>query len=259
MKGSAGMKRNEEKSPLVSVIMPAYNSEEYLAEAIESVRAQTHTAWELLILDDGSTDKTAEIALRYAELDSRISYHKNERNMGVAETRNKGFELSKGEWTALLDSDDKWYPEKLCKQLKTAEEHDADIVYCSYALCGDGVSEFIVPERVSYESTLARSCMSCSTVMLKTEICKRFKFRKEFYHEDYALWLELLRSGYKAAGCTEVLADYRVGHESRSKNKVNAAKQRWAIYRKAEKLSMCKSLRAFFEYAYYGFKKYKRL
>lgn len=253
------MERNYSKSPLISVIMPAYNAEEYLTEAVESVRAQTYTEWELLILDDGSTDGTAEIALKYAKLDSRISYHPNERNMGVAETRNRGFELAKGEWTAMLDSDDAWHPEKLQKQLRLADDFGADIVYCSYALCGDDVSEFTVPDRVTYESMLRCNHLGCSTVMLRSELCKEFKFRKEFYHEDYALWLELLRSGYKAAGCTEILVNYRVGHESRSKNKINAAKQRWAIYRKAEKLSLFKSARVFLKYAYYGFKKHKRL
>ena len=118
------------RQPLVSVIMPAYNAEKYIGEAIASVCAQTYENWELLILDDGSADRTAEIAQAYAQRDARIRVLRNLQNMGVARTRNRGFDLAQGEWIALLDSDDRWRVQKLEKQLAVARSSDADIVVC---------------------------------------------------------------------------------------------------------------------------------
>lgn len=104
-------------APLVSVIMPAYNAEKYIEEAVSSVLSQTYKNWELLILDDCSSDCTAEIAEYFASLDTRIRLLRNPQNMGVAKTRNRGFDIAKGEWIALLDSDDVWHSDKLEKQL----------------------------------------------------------------------------------------------------------------------------------------------
>lgn len=144
----------EQKQPLVSVIMPAYNAEEYISEAVQSVMAQTYTNWELLILDDCSTDGTADKARCFSDLDPRITLYSNPKNIGVALTRNKGMALAKGSWVALLDSDDIWHKDKLEKQLVAAENTGADIIYCSYSLMdknGEHLSDFIVPERTSYE------------------------------------------------------------------------------------------------------------
>ena len=112
--------------PLVSVIMPAYNAEKYIEEAIRSVLSQTYTNWKLLILDDGSTDRTAELAERFANADTRIRLLRNPQNMGVARTRNRGFDMANGDWAALLDSDDVWHSDKLEKQLAAAERSGAD-------------------------------------------------------------------------------------------------------------------------------------
>lgn len=122
------------RQPLVSVIMPAYNAEKYIGEAIASVCAQTYENWELLILDDGSADRTAEIAQAYAQRDARIRVLRNPQNMGVARTRNRGFDLAQGEWIALLDSDDRWHVQKLEKQLALAVHSGSRLLYTSYAL-----------------------------------------------------------------------------------------------------------------------------
>lgn len=124
-------------APLVSVIMPAYNAEKYIEEAVSSVLSQTYKNWELLILDDCSSDCTAEIAEYFASLDTRIRLLRNPQNMGVAKTRNRGFDIAKGEWIALLDSDDVWHSDKLEKQLAVAGRAGADIIYCSYALVNE--------------------------------------------------------------------------------------------------------------------------
>lgn len=247
--------------PLVSVIMPAYCAENYLAAAIESVLLQTYENWELLILDDCSIDRTVEIAAHYAGLDARIRLLRNPQNMGVAKTRNRGFDLAAGTWIALLDSDDVWHREKLEKQLAVAEHTGAEIIYCSYAMTdesGAHLSDFLVPETTDYEAMLRKSVLSCSTVLLHRSVLDGHRFSADYYHEDYVFWLELLKAGYRAAACTEVLTDYRLVQGSRSSNKRAAAKNRWLIYRKAEKLPIWKSVAVFAAYACNALHKHRR-
>lgn len=248
--------------PLVSVIMPAYNAEKYIAEAISSVLSQSYTNWQLLILDDCSTDHTAEIAEDFEKADTRIRVLRNPRNMGVAKTRNRGMDMAKGEWVALLDSDDRWHDDKLEKQLVVADSSDADIIYCSYALTdesGEHLADYIVPETTDYNAMLKECVIGCSTVLLHYPILACNYFFRDYHQEDYALWLELLSSGYRAAGCRDVLMDYRIVKGSRSRNKLISAKNRWIIYRNVEKLPLTKSIRAFTAYALRGMAKYRGL
>lgn len=248
--------------PLVSVIMPAYNTEKYIAEAIRSVMAQTYTNWELLVIDDASTDHTVDMARSLARTDPRITVICNPQNIGAARTRNRGLDLARGDWVALLDSDDLWHERKLEQQIRLAKETAADIIYCSYALTdshNNRISDFIVPQRTSYDRMLKVSVLSCSTVLLSRKVVAQYRFSEDYYHEDYAFWLRLLRNGLQAAGCREILAYYRLQNGSRSHNKLRAAKNRWMIYRKAEHLSLGKAIRVFTAYTYHGIMKHKRL
>ena len=246
--------------PLVSVIMPAYNASKYIEQAIESVLGQTMEDLELVIIDDCSTDNTYEKAKRYEEKDNRVLVLRNQKNSGVARTRNVGFEKSRGEYIALLDSDDVWHPQKIEKQIEIVKEKKADIVYCSYALVGeDGKSihkDFIVPEETDFSQMLKENVIGCSTVLLSCEIAKKYKFTTEFYHEDYVLWMELLKDGFCAFGTKEVLVDYRVLEKSRSANKFNSALKRWDIYRNCLKLPLGKSVGCFLHYFYAGVRKH---
>lgn len=242
--------------------MPAYNSERYISDAIQSVIAQTYDNWELLVIDDGSTDRTCEIVRSFADTDSRITLVCNGKNLGVALTRNRGFDMAKGDFVTLLDSDDVWHADKLEKQLDVAVRTDCDIVYCSYTIMdkdGKRLSEYLVPATTSYEKMLRESVISCSTAMLSRKIIDTERFSSGYYHEDYAYWLHLLKSGYTAAASTEILSDYRVANGSRSYNKLNAARYRWQIYRKVEHLSLFKTVSVFCSYALHGFAKYRRM
>lgn len=255
------MTDGQKRRPLVSVIMPAYNAEPYLEQAVRSVLDQTYENWELLLLDDCSTDRTAALAADLARLDPRIRLYRSEQNLGVARTRNRGFDLAQGAWAALLDSDDSWRREKLERQLALAERTGADILYCSYALVEEGAghrSDFLVPERTSYDEMLRQSVLSCSTVLLSREIYTSYRFSPEYYHEDYVFWLRLLKDGHQAAACPEVLADYRLVKGSRSDNKLRAAKNRWKIYRRVEGLPFWRAAGVFASYACHGLVKYKR-
>jgi teichuronic acid biosynthesis glycosyltransferase TuaG len=246
--------------PLITVIMPVYNCECHIATAIRSVMAQTYSNWELLVLDDGCTDSTCEIVSDFARADDRIQLLRNEKNMGVARTRNRGFDLSHGEYVALLDSDDEWSPEKLQIQLDLMGRENADICYTAYAIVDESgakvKNDYLVPERVTYDELLKENVIGCSTVMLASHILKKHRFVTDFYHEDYVLWLDLLRCGYKAVGCTKTLVKWRYLADSRSFDKRKSAKNRWDIYRKHLHLPLLKSMCVFLAYTTRGIRKY---
>lgn len=249
-------------APMVSVIMPAFNSEKFIETAIRSVINQTFIDWELLVIDDGSVDSTCAIVERLAAEDERINLIRNEMNVGVARTRNRGFELCRGAYVALLDSDDVWHPEKLERQVFVAERTGVDIVYCSYRMLDDRgnkiYDDFSVPVTTDFESSLTKSVISCSTAFLRREVVDKYRFVTEFYHEDLVLWLQILRDGHTACGIVDVLADYRVREGARASNKIQSAIHRWKIYRKYLCLPISKSLMLLSKYAFLGIRKYKK-
>lgn len=250
-------------SIVVSVVMPAYNSEKYIAKSVKSVLDQTFGNFELIIVDDCSTDKTYDVIKELLEKDSRIRCCKMKKNSGVAAVRNFGMSLARGEWVALIDSDDIWYPEKLDKQLETAKNENADLVYCSYAITDEKgkklCEDFIVPEETDYEKFLVKSVISCSTALINKKICQKYSFSPDLYHEDYAFWLDILKDGNKAVGNVDVEAQYCIRGDSRSSGKMKCAYHRWKIYRTHQKLSFCKSFGLMWGYATEGFKKYKKI
>ena len=252
----------DEKNVKVTVIMPAYNAGRFLEAAVRSVMEQTEANWELLILDDGSSDDTGAIAQALAGEDSRIQYLPNPCNMGVAKTRNRGFDLARGQYIALLDSDDLWLPRKLELQIARMEETGADICYCSYAIV-DAIGnksrpDYLVPEQTDFDKLLRENVIGCSTVVLSRRVIDQHRFETDFYHEDYVLWLKLLRSGFRATGCTEPLVHWRLIENSRSFNKRKAAGNRWRIYRDYLHLPLGKSVLAFAAYGAAGLRKYLR-
>ena len=254
---------SDSEKALVSVVMPAYNASAYIEEAIRSVMNQTHTKWQLLVIDDGSCDDTCAVVMRLAEEDPRIALFRNEKNMGVAKTRNRGMDMCTGDYVALLDCDDWWHPQKLEKQLALAEETGADILYCSYGImdeCGDKMcDDFFVPAETNYKNSMIQSVISCSTALLSKAIVEKYRFRADFYHEDMVLWLELLRDGYKACGAVDVLAKYRVSRGSRASNKIKNAIEKWKVCRKCMKEPFFSSVSVMTQYAWLSLKKYKKV
>jgi len=247
----------------VSVIMPAYNAGKYINESVRSVIAQTYVDWELIVVDDNSEDNTYEIVKELAKEDDRICLIRNDQNVGAAQSRNKAMDICRGTYVALLDSDDIWYPEKLEKQITLAEKEHADIVYCSYAIVDENrekkCNDFIVPESITLESALAKSVISCSTALLGPTVVEKYRFPLDFYHEDLAMWLQLLGDGMKASGVTEVLAEYRLRRNSRASNKISVAIGRWKIYRSMMNFSIFKSVYYFAQYAFAGLAKYREI
>lgn len=244
----------------ISVVMPVYNSRRFLPETVKSVLDQSYAAFELILVDDCSTDGSGELMEELALSDSRIRILKNRENLGVAKTRNAGIAAACGNYIALLDSDDIWTVDKLQRQIDLALKENCDIVYCSYGFIDESGAQvkkpFLVPERTCFKDMLAKSVISCSTALIKAELLKDHPFDPNIYHEDYALWMKLLALPVKALGDTQVLAYYRQVSGSRNARKFHAAQERWKIYRDVLHLSYAQSVLAFFRYAAYGIKKY---
>lgn len=247
------------KQPLITVVMPNYNGHRFVEQAIDSVLNQTYPNFELLVVDDCSNDDSLSLIEHKAQSDNRIRVIALEHNVGVANARNVGIKEAKGEYIALLDNDDLWTEDKLERQLALAQK-GADIVYCSYDFIDEQNNSikkpFVVPQQTNFNKMLASSVISCSTSFIKTKLMLAHPFNPGFYHEDYVLWMELLRVCPTAYGDQKVLMHYRQVNGSRSNKKGNAAKERWNTYRKALKLNVVTSAWAFVRYALNGVMKY---
>lgn len=221
---------------MVSIVMPAYNAAQTVSESIDSILMQTMSDWELIVIDDGSSDDTVNILSRYASKDNRIRFYQNEKNSGASYTRNRAVELAKGEWIAFLDSDDIWRKDKLKKQLDVASRH-SDMVICYTAssfINDNGQSYGYVMEavdKVTYKMLLKKNLLSCSSVMIRASVMKGIKMPSDKMHEDYYVWLNVVRSCGVAYGINEPLLIYRLRSESKSSNRIKSAKMLYNAYR----------------------------
>lgn len=242
--------------PIISVITPAYNAEAFLAEAIHSVKAQSYTHWEhLIVVDAKSSDKTLEIARSYAAKDARIKVIHETQAQGVAANRNLAINSATGDYLAFLDSDDLWHHEKLEKQLHFMIANNISFSFHSYQpmrVNGQKLKRLRkAPAQVTYQNLLADNCIGCLTVMIRKDSTRQILFKDEF-HEDYCLWLDILKEQKLAHGMQEVLAYYRVVPASRSNNKRKAAIWRWDILRNREQLDLLNSVYHFSKYAVFS-------
>jgi len=206
--------------PLVSVIMPAYNAEKYIGDSIQSVLDQTYSNWELLVVDDGSTDKTADVVRQFAARDSRVKYI-FQQNGRQAKARNTGIAQSSGTLLAFLDSDDLWLPEKLERQLQTLDATNVDVVYSNGLVIYEpgatpGSTDFpVVAGTVEghrmFDLLLLMNFIPAQSVVVRSEILRDAGPFDESYSvcEDYELWLKLAAHGAVFHGMTEKLIKYR--------------------------------------------------
>lgn len=245
-------KEKEIEKEKVSIIVPMYNAEKFIGKTIESVLAQTYQNWEMLIMNDVSTDNSLAIVSVYAKKDERIKIVNTEKNVGVVKGRNFLIDLASGKYIAFLDADDYWHNEKLKKQIKFMKEKNASISCTEYTRVKENeekINDVIIKEEISYNDMLRNNYLGCLTVMYDAEKIGKRYFKELEKNEDYVLWLEIVKDVNTIYGLKENLAYYRVLDNSRSSNKVKTAKVRWDIYRKIEKLSLLKSIYYFLHYA----------
>ena len=244
--------------PRVTVIMPSYNAERYISESINSVIEQTFDDWELLIIDDASTDGTTDLAIHYQRSDERIRLIVQKTHRGPAYARNFGLSEARGDFIAFIDSDDLWHPEKTTKQLATMEYHHADISYTAYIRRRDGDPNgkiVTVPETVSYHTMLRRNLIACSTGMVRKSTCGMIRMPQIERRQDHGYWLALLRDRTRiTVGVTEPLVWYRIRRDSLSANKFVAAKYSWKLLREVERFHLLKSFWLFTGYAFEALK-----
>ncbi len=239
---------------LVSIVIPVYNASKYITDTILSVKSQTYTNWELILVDDGSTDHSLSIMRNMAEElnkeRERVTILELGGNQKAARARNAGVLQAKGEYLAFLDADDLWDPEKLEKQIKMMREKDCAFSFTGYEFAdedGIGVQKIVhVPEKINYKKAVRNTTIFTSTVMFDLR-----KLTKEDIEmpivasEDTATWWKVLKKIPYAYGLDEDLTLYRRGGTTLSSNKVEAVKRTWNLYRNVEHFGLIKSAYCF--------------
>ena len=248
---------------LISVIMAAYNAEQTIAQAIKSVLMQTYKNLELIIVDDCSTDDTISVISSFK--DERIRLIRNEKNSGVSYTRQRAAKNANGRWIAVLDSDDAWANTKLELQANVQMETNASLLFTGSAFMnayGEKIGwELHVPPEIDYRKLLKQNLISNSSVLVKKALYLKYinsDKNSDLAHEEFVCWLRMLKDGYIAYGIDQPLLIYRLSGNSKSGNKLKAAKMNWNTYR-AVGLSFPASCYYMFWYTVNGLKKYKNL
>ena len=247
--------------PEISIITPVFESELFIKLTIESVLNQTYQNWELIIIDDASSDGSVKIAESFAVKDERIKFIKLDSNQGAAAARNRGIKEASGRYIAFLDSDDLWHEEKLYKQLKFMKKNHYAFTYTGFEKINEEgkVIGAIFPykEEVCYYDLLKSNHIGCLTAMVDLKIlgCKMYMpdIKKR---QDQGLWLKILKEIDKAYCLYEILGQYRIREGSISVNKIDNLKYQWKLYRNIEKINIVKSFYYMIFYVFYGMKKY---
>ena len=247
---------------MVSVITPLYNNKRYISQTIESVIAQTHAEWEMIIVDDGSTDGSDEIVRRYTAADKRITLL-TQQHKGSASARNNGLRHAKGRYIALLDSDDIWDPEFLESQLQLLQETGGQLVCSAHRRINENgnecLSPFFPPEQATYHDLLKTCSISCLTALYDSEKHGKIFLKEDFrLRDDYVLWLEIIKKVKVVYGNRKILASYRITSSQKSANKIKTIIPQYKVYREIEHLNILQSLYYLGCWAIRGIKKYKR-
>ncbi|TMO22086.1 glycosyltransferase family 2 protein [Pseudoalteromonas sp. S4741] len=245
------------EKPLVSVIMPAYNAEKYIAQSIDSVVKQSYQNWELLITDDRSNDNTQQIVKQYSNQDSRIKLFVNEENGGAGVARNNSIKQAKGRFIAFLDADDQWLAEKLTTQISFMLKNNYAFTFTAYQkIEGDKKGGILIPPKFTcYKKLLSSNVIGCLTAVYDTEMLGKKYMPLIRKRQDMGLWLDILKVIPKAQSIPNVLALYRVD-SGMTQNKLEILKWQWLFYREVVKLNVFKATYHFFIYSVKGFLKH---
>lgn len=219
---------------LVSVIIPVYNDGENLIKAVDSAINQNGVHVEVIVIDDCSSQNIKMYLDKFEDL-KNIIYFKNEINVGVANSRNIGVGLAKGNYIAYLDSDDWWDKDKLSKQLNIFEQTDVDLVCTGRELVLDNgvpTGKIIhVNDVLDYKAILKHNSIACSSVMMRRELALKYPMHHDKYHEDYINWLEITKASYRVCGIDEPLLKYRMSIGGKSRNRIKSAYMTYKTYK----------------------------
>lgn len=229
---------------VVSIVVPVYNALKYIDDTVKSIEGQTFTEWELILVDDGSTDGTREYLKSIENEKNRVFFQSE--NGGAARARNKGIAEAKGKYLAFIDADDLWNKEKLQKQVHFMEKTNVNFSFTNYEFGTEDAKPtghiVRVPNEITYKEALKNTTIFTSTVMLDVDILGKDMIRMpDVKSEDTATWWKILKLGISAYGIQENLVMYRRPEKSLSSNKFEAIKRIWNLYRKQEKIGVCKS------------------
>ncbi|MFN1532419.1 MULTISPECIES: glycosyltransferase family 2 protein [Vibrio harveyi group] len=244
--------------PLVSVIMPSFNSEGTIAESINSVLSQTYTNWEVIVVDDKSTDGTWAILKSLSEQHPNIHIFQNEVNQGAGASRNLAIEKAQGRFIAFLDSDDLWTEDKLSEQIAFMLENEYSLTYTHYSRfnSNEELSVVTAPDYTTYKKLMYSNVIGCLTAVYDTQtLGKRYMplIRKR---QDMGLWLEILKDTPKAYCLPKTLAKYRMD-TGMTANKFSVLSYQWRFYRDVVGLSLPRSMLTFSVYAVKGTLKHR--
>ncbi len=246
--------------PTVSVVMPAYNASRFIVEAVRSVLDQGYPDWELIIVDDCSTDETFALAQQLASQDGRIRVFQNAANLGPGPTRNTALAAARGRFIAFLDSDDVWHPEKLGKQLDFMRETGAFLTYTAYRKIdenGKAGNEVIFDAAsVEYAKLITRCVIQNSTAMYDVHQTGVVTMPDVRRRQDHIFFLSILKKGGAALGMSDPLMFYRIHSSSVSSNKLKNIKYQWILYRDYAGLGILDSAGRLVVWSLYGFRKY---
>lgn len=245
---------------LISIVIPVYNSQDFIKETIKSVKNQTHTNWELILIDDKSTDNSLNIIISESQKDQRIIILKNEKNLGVAMTRNKGVSAAKGDFIAFLDADDSWLPNKIEDQLNFMCKNKSTFSFTGYCFINKNKKgkNVYVPFKISLKNSYKNHIIWTSTVMIDLRsISKNNIMMPEIREvgEDTLTWWKILKKVDYAYGLNKTLSYYHRRKNTLTSNKITALKHSWRLYKKYEKMSTIKSLYYLTFYIFNAFKK----
>lgn len=250
---------NMSDSPLISIVVPVHNSAKFIVDTIKTVHQQTCENWELILVDDASSDNSLEAISETAsklEISDKVRIIKREKNGGAARTRNAGIKAARGRFLAFLDADDLWAHDKLARQVDFMRENDCAFSFTGYEFAdasgrpnGKVVS---VPARISYKQALKNTTIWTSTVMFDMEklAVDDVLMPDVRRGQDTATWWKVLKKIDYAYGLNEVLSFYRRSAGSLSSNKLTALKRTWNLYRNVEGLGFCKSCECFIVYCF---------
>ena len=231
--------------PLVSVITPVYNGAKFLKNAVQSVLAQSYDNWELIIIDDASTDESYFVAQALAESDRRITAKKLSKNLGAGNARNQGLAVAKGDYIAFLDADDLWKSSKLERQIEFMKEHNALICYSDYDFIdedGNALNKKIEAlPKIDFDKLLKANYIGNLTAIYNPSVLGKEYFSDLRMRQDWGMWLKLIQKAGYACGISENLATYRVRKSSISANKWKMLKYNFKVYNEVLHFSFLKS------------------